>query len=417
MTTHAVTRILDRDRTRPPASLQFIPLVAFASALALALAPAAAHAQRPPGEEMARQQLIERAQAAHQSGAHADALGLAQRAAQIRKTPTLLLFIAQEQEELGQYADAYAYAQQCAREAELDPEAKLRDKAIERCRSLASGLKGRISYVVVNAPNPPAGLSIRLSGQQLNQAAIGVPYVITPGKVSVEATAPGRVPYRLEIDVPEAKTVNVTVSLAPEATPTPCPANQRPDGAGRCVNDSCRPGMLPAAEGASCCWPGQAWDEAARNCVGAPRCPEGTEPSGNTCIARRAAASAPPASAAESAPFHERAKLKPQAIAVAAAGVAALATAGIVWLVSNGRFNDLKSACNDLDGCTPAYREDKVNGILRLDKWAAGFAIGGAAAVGAAAVLQWAWPREPEARQARLVIDPMNQALFVRGRF
>ena len=113
----------------------------------------------------------------------------------------------------------------------------------------------------------------------------------------------------------------------------------------------------------------------------------------------------------------QRASLRPQAIAVAAVGAAALATAGVVWLVSNGRFNDLKSACNDADGCTSAYREEKVNGILGLDKWAAGLAIGGAVAVGAAAALQWAWPREPETREARLVVDPLNQALFVRGRF
>jgi len=366
---------------------------------------------------MARQQLVERAQAAHASGAHADALGLAQRAAQIRKTPTLLLFIAEEQEELAQYAEAYAYAQQCAREAELDPEAKLRDKAIERCRSVAERLKGKISYVVVNAPNPPTGLSIRLSGQQLNQAAIGVPYVITPGKVSVDATAPGHVPYRLEIDVPEAKTVNVTVSLAPEATPATCPPNQRPDGAGRCVNDSCRPGMLPAADGAACCWPGQTWDEGARSCAGAPRCPPGTEASGSNCVAGRSEVSSPAVGEAESVP-RGRGSLRPSAIAVAGVGAAALAASGIIWLVSNGRFNDLKTACNDADGCTPAYREEKVNNIIGLDEWAAGLAIGGAVAVGAAAVLQWALPREPETtRQARLVVDPLNRALLVGGRF
>ena len=125
----------------------------------------------------------------------------------------------------------------------------------------------------------------------------------------------------------------------------------------------------------------------------------------------------PAAPEPESAPPHTGARLKPAAIAVGAVGAAALATAGVVWLVSNGRFNDLKAACNDVDGCTPDYRESKVNDIIRLDKWAAGFAIGGVVSVGAAAVLQWVGTREPETQHARLTVDPINHAVLVRGSF
>ena len=374
----------------------------------------AAKAQRPAGEEVARQQLIERAQTAHQSGAHRDALDLAQRASQIRKTPTLLLFIAEEQEEIGALADAYAMAYQCAHEAELDPEAKLREKTIERCRSMAERLRGKVSYVVVNVPNPPQGFSVRLSGQQLNHAAIGVPYVITPGKVTVEASAPGRVPYRLEIDVPEAKTVNVTVSLAPEATATACPGDQQPDGSGRCVNGACRIGMVPTADGLNCCWPGQSWDEGSRSCTGVPRCPTGTEPSGNSCVALTEQGPAP-RSAESAVPAHGY--FKPYALGVAAVGGAALVTGGVIWLIANGRFDDLKNQCNDAAGCTPEYRLGKVDDIIGLDKWAMGFAIGGGVAIATAAVLQWAVSPQSEEQHAHLAIDPLNRTLILGGRF
>ena len=169
----------------------------------------------PAGDEVLRQDLADRAFAAHKAGAHQEALELAQRAGQLRRTLTGQAFIAEEQEELGATADALATAQQCVRDAGLDAQAKLRDQAMERCRGVVERLKTRVSRVVVAVPPPPPeGLSVTLSGKPVNRTAINEPYVITAGKVTVEATAPGYVPYRVEIDVPEGQTVHVSIGLA-----------------------------------------------------------------------------------------------------------------------------------------------------------------------------------------------------------
>ena len=89
-------------------------------------------------------------------------------------------------------------------------------------------------------------------------------------------------------------------------------------------------------------------------------------------------------------------------------------TSGIVWLVANGRFNDLEDKCNK--GCTTQARRDGIDDVVRLDDWALGLAIGGAVLVGTGAVLQWALPRS-EARHAFLTVDPASRTLRLGGRF
>src|SRR5690349_3172205 len=65
----------------------------------------------------ARRSLIEQAQQARRAGDHVRALDLAERATQISMSPSLRLFIAQEQTALGRLADAFGNADLCGREA------------------------------------------------------------------------------------------------------------------------------------------------------------------------------------------------------------------------------------------------------------------------------------------------------------
>ena len=189
-----------------------------------------------PAEGVMRRQLIADAEKAHNAGDHARALSLAQRASALEATPSLHYFIAREEEETGALADGYGTAQQCELEAQHDPQLRGRDEILKKCREIESRLKERVGYVVVDVKDRPTGLRVKLSGQDLNEAALGIPYVITPGTVVVEATAPAHSPYRIEIAVPEGKTVNVSVTLAPqvpEAVATnSCPAGQRRRSAG-----------------------------------------------------------------------------------------------------------------------------------------------------------------------------------------
>jgi len=330
----------------------------------------------------------------------------------------LRLFIAEEQEEVKQLAEAFQNAQQCAREAKLDADTKLRDKVIERCNRLEARLKPKVSWVVVDAPKAPAGMTVNVSGRQLNHASIGWPYVITPGKVTVEATAPGHTPYRLEIEVPEAQQVRVTISLAPEASAGGCPPNLHRDGSGQCTAQGCLVGMVPAADGVNCCWPGQSWDAAARACAGAPRCPAGMTTSGASCLG---IASGPSAGdhdtdlGSSETKATGRWRLKTPVIAVAAVGGAALITGGAIWMVSNGRFNDLQTRC--ASSCTVQDRRAKIDEIKTLDGWALGLAIGGVALVGTASILQWVLPTSAGSEHAQVFIDPVTRTALLGGRF
>jgi hypothetical protein len=362
-------------------------------------------------EEAARQQLIESSEQAAKAEDFRAALDGAQRAARIRKSLTLMLFIARMQENLQAYADAYASAQQCLREGEFDTKARLREQTLEICRGMVNSLKAKVAHVVVNVPDPPQGLSVRLSGQELNHAAIGIPYLVTPGQIRVEATAPAHVPYRLDVDVPGGGTVNVTVTLAPR--PTECPPGQRPDGSGRCVGDTCRVGMLPTVDGASCCWIGQTWDSSTATCRGTPTCPAGFEVSGSTCVERPAPSLALPVAPAEPAGPPPTAGGPRWGLWVGGTGVATLAAAGLTWLVANGRYSRLSRDCEL--GCEVAERRSRIENIKRIDDWALGTAIAGSALLATGAVLQWMDDARP--RETTVAIDPVRRSLLLSGRF
>lgn len=381
-----------------------------------------------PQESLARDELIKSAQAAHRSGAHGRSLELYQRAAALETTPSLLYWMVWEQQELGLLADAYAGGERCLKELARTPNVRNAGQIRQGCQSLVTQLKDRVGRVEVQVPEPvPEGLTVKLSGRELNRAMIGLPYVITPGNIMVEAEAPGHAPFRLEINVPEGKTVNVTVTMAPAASRAPaqahgsCPDGQPPRPDGSCRQETCEMGMERMDDAGHCCWPGQTWNAVAQRCVGVARCPSGTQASGSTCVTTMALEGGAGPGAVQGAGSEgaggtvaEHRTLKPVAIAVGSAGTAALITSGVIWLVSNGRFNDLQKQCDT--GCNVGDRREKVDGIKRLDGWALGLAIGGAALVGTAAVLQWVVPSAPE-RQARLRIDPVTRTALLEGRF
>lgn len=387
--------------------------------------PAAARALTP-NEAQARDELVREAQRAHRDGNHTRSLELYQKAAALETTPSLLYWTVWEQQEMGLIADAYLGAERCLKELARNPTIRNAKQIRAGCQALDDQLREKVGRIEVNVPAPqPEGLTVKLSGHELNHAMIGVPYTITPGRVLVEAEAPGHAPFRLEIDVPEGKTVNVAVTLA-EATAAKAEPGHCPDGAPRsasgvCGPESCEVGMERTEDGAHCCWPGQVWDTVNRECGGAPRCPAGTSANGATCIGgsqlpgigSRSGPAEGTSAVAASGP-RRRPFLSTPTIAVGAAGGAVLVTSGIVWLVSNGRFDSLKSLCDG--GCTVSDRRAKVDDIKRLDAWALGLAIGGGALVATAAVLEWRG-RSDDAPAVQVGFDPSSRTALLGGRF
>ncbi|HET6146423.1 MAG TPA: hypothetical protein VFH68_02745 [Polyangia bacterium] len=349
--------------------------------LPLLIAPRVAHAAEA-GETVARRQLIDAAEKAHKAGLHDVALEYVLRAHAIHSSPTSFLFIAEEQMELGQPVDAYANAQQCLREIELDLKAHLRDAAQARCQALVGKLHAQIGELVLNIPAPPPGTTLRLNGKLVKVEVAGVPFPVAPGSITVEAGAPGYDPFKADVTVSagEAKPVFVVLRL------TPCPA-----GATRDAEGTCRPalqagGPAPStASGARGSVPeaGRVSNQAATTGADQPRRP---------FLSRRTA------------------------VIGGAIAAALLVGGGAAWLVANSKYDTVKETCDR--GCTPDQRSSGISTVQSWERIAAvGLIAGGTLAVGAVVTFMVSRPGGPESgSRLSLGIDPRGR-LSIGGSF
>src|SRR5215831_17096147 len=92
--------------------------------------------QTPAKVEETRQRMMDEADAASQAEDHARALSLAIRAGEIRMTPSLRRFIAEEQYEVGQFMGSMTSAEQCLDEAQAAKVLKHRQEILRACKSL-----------------------------------------------------------------------------------------------------------------------------------------------------------------------------------------------------------------------------------------------------------------------------------------
>lgn len=98
-------------------------------------------------------------------------------------------------------------------------------------RDRAAALEGRLSRVtvVVAPPSRVPGLVVMRDGAVVDEAAFGKPVAVDAGEHVVEASAPGRLPFRQVVAVREgAADPTVTVSLAAAAADAPTPAPVAP---------------------------------------------------------------------------------------------------------------------------------------------------------------------------------------------
>ncbi|MDO9022899.1 MAG: hypothetical protein Q8S73_09940 [Deltaproteobacteria bacterium] len=185
------------------------------------LAGAAAHAQEGAAD-VARRDLIAQAEAAATAGDHARAVQLGERAAQLRITPTIQYFLAREHLALGHSVEALGYSGACARSAEADLTLRNRDGVLQACRDLVAETGRRVVRVIVHVPTPaPAGLMVRVHDAELPPTLYDIPYPVAPGVVVVEASAPGHLPFRRELQVAASQTALVDVRLEPAAVTPP----------------------------------------------------------------------------------------------------------------------------------------------------------------------------------------------------
>src|SRR5262249_25963016 len=96
-----------------------------------------------------RRVLLEEAQHAQQTGAHARAFEFGQRAEQIQPTPSLTAFLASELAKLGRYAEALDRAERCLRQVEANPNLLQRDRIRTLCQELTRTLPNQVGRIIV----------------------------------------------------------------------------------------------------------------------------------------------------------------------------------------------------------------------------------------------------------------------------
>jgi len=202
-------------------------------ALSVALFPLVASAQTNAEIEATWRLLVGQAQAAQASGDHARALDIGLRAVSIHASPSLYRFVAQEQSHLGLVVPALTSAQRCVDALAADRSAPERAATLATCTALVRDLQGRVGHLVIEVPaTAPEGLTVTVAGSVLPPALYGMPYLVTPGNVTIDATAPGRSPLHRSVAVTAAGTVPVRIELPTATRAAPAaPARQAPAAA------------------------------------------------------------------------------------------------------------------------------------------------------------------------------------------
>jgi hypothetical protein len=188
-------------------------------------ASAFAQAQTTPqpteAEIAARRGLLEQAQQARTTRDFARALDLAQRAGRIQMTPSLRLFLAEVLSAMGNHAGAVGTADLCIRETDRDTAARNREQILSNCRAIMAASRQRVGYVNVTlgAQTPPQ-TAVAIDGAALNEALLGVPYVVNAGSVTVTGTFAGSAAFSQTETVAAGSTVNIEVRVTPPAAAT-----------------------------------------------------------------------------------------------------------------------------------------------------------------------------------------------------
>ena len=184
--------------------------------MVLLLAPSVAWAAGA-GEDAAAQALFDEGRRLMEQGDYAAACPKLESSQKLDPGAGTLLNLATCYEKNGQTASAWVTYQDAAT-ASADRHPDWADRARARVAALAPGL----SRLTVSVPTKVDGLEIKRDGSVLDDAAWGTAIPIDPGKHVIEASAPGRAPFRRVVVVAAGgakETVVVTLDAGPAGGP------------------------------------------------------------------------------------------------------------------------------------------------------------------------------------------------------
>ena len=147
------------------------------------------------------------------------AIAKLQRAESIHHAPTLLVRIGECQMKLGKLVDALSTLDRAAREQLGPTPPKAFVTAQQRAQTLVNEIRPKLGTLRVDASGSREGVSFRIDGDELKEAALGLERPIDPGSHIIEAaTSDGR-RIRREVTVKQGAGETVTLEL-----PAPPPA-------------------------------------------------------------------------------------------------------------------------------------------------------------------------------------------------
>jgi hypothetical protein len=194
----------------------------------------------------------------------------------------------------------------------------------------------------------------------------GVPYLVSPGAVSIEATALGYEPLKVQVNVSPGETKEVRLVLT---SLPPCP------------------GDAPRAADGNC---------------PAPIAPSG--PAAGLVVGTTASGVAPETSQAPA--------MRRVGMIVGIGGGVLLVGGAIAWLVADGKYGSVRDQCDQ--GCNAQSRSDGISSVQTWDRLAGvGLIGGGVLAVGGAAMFFLSPPAD---RQVAIAVDPRG-TVVLKGRF
>ncbi len=378
-------------------------------AIVLALAWSGSARAQSERELATRRDLITQAEDFSAQGKHAEAVALAKRAAAIKMTPSLRLFLAREESAVGLLADAYGNARQCDAEAEANDRLGGRERILSECKEIEKSLGNRVGRITVKLPIPtPPNVHVTVAGEEVNAALLGEPYVVSPGKIAIVAVATGYLPFTSQLDIGEGATSEIDVELAPDPSAESCPKGQER------LRDACVPlcadgKVRTTDEAAECCWPGQTWSVSAAACSGVPQCSRGRVARGEDCVA------ASPFPAPQRGPS----SLTIWSLSLGGAGIVGLGMGSVFGLMALSSWNTAKSLCPVFDGslrCSSQGARDRDSALTFGTSSTVAFIAGAALFTGGVTLYFIARKHSPYSSSGvGVAIDP--DGLTMTGRF
>jgi hypothetical protein len=328
----------------------------------------AAQAQVSAEEKATAEAVFEEGMRLIKQGNFAEACPKFEMSQRVEPAVGTMLYLAECYEKTNRTASSWAMFREAASLAETSGQTE----RMKTAQARAARLEPRLAWLTVEVAKDALvpGFSIRRNGALVSNELTGTPIPVDPGEVTVEAAAPGRLPFSTKVKVAAKARMVVTIPTlqpAPEATPAVVP---------------------PVAAEASGVAPVPA--------TSAP--PPATQP---------------PASSAAAAPVDHA---SPIPWVVGGAGVVALGVGSFFGLKAISNANDAreicpKGVCNEEQGQTAAsdaQTQAKISNVC--------FALG-AAAVATGVVLYFVLPTKHGTQVGMLpMVDQSSLGLAVRGR-